>query len=154
MLSLCTCFPFFTVVSPSVCQETTVERMDVEPNPKKPPSKSLRQKHGAALKTQLQPANTAQMQRPRSASHRTNATSPQRSAHSIPYNDLAAHHANVTSDHHANATTTQRIAPRKCNQSQRSMHRIQYNDNAAHRLNVTSPDGRMGSGCYKFGEKG
>ncbi len=54
------------------------------------------------------------------AAHRANATSQQRSAHRIPYNDCAAHRANATSP-------------------QRSAHRIPYNDRAAHRANATSP---------------
>ena len=37
------------------------------------------------------------VQRPRSAAHHANATSPQRSGHHIPYNDSAAHRANATS---------------------------------------------------------
>ena len=54
------------------------------------------------------------------AANCANATSPQRSAHRIPYNDHAAHRANATSQ-------------------QRSAHRIPYNDCAAHRANATSP---------------
>jgi hypothetical protein len=61
---------------------------------------------------------------PRMGPHRANATSPQRLAHRIPYNDSAAHRA-IQRPRIASRTTT--------------AHRISYNDRAAHRANGTSP---------------